>query len=653
MMKKLCLLFAAVIAATAADARLTTLWEDHFSAYQAGDLDAQSSWSAAEGAYIVVENGNASGGREVLLSSDYKLSPMTGIPVQNLRPGYSVQIVVDHRINQSTTANRGYFEVGLTGTDNYWTEGWSTNYGWEANSPTIGTKIEYNNYAEGTVKYFPNKEHQVNSEAILAVAPTYAGFQPNNEGAQDTDSDLLRYTLTITKSATTNEFEISGTFLNLDTGATLSKTAPNVVNANAWNSDVMYVFLKSVDPVAKVSDVHIDRVEVSQGKALKPRIAVLWEDDFSDITGDAMQVISSRPGWQLNNNHSGWAITNGIAVQRPGITADEHGSGWNNRGAIRTDAPFSPAVGETMQMEFDWTPYTDGERNNFRLFSFGVQTNIWTDGVWENRPNVNFNSENAAMGFQFTQMIDGTMVPQFADQQIVTDLAPIPLNFFGVDPVNGADDGDVIHVTYRAMKTITENEWKVNLSLYNTVSGAEYSITEITVENAVTYNHDAFYFTSIFPWATEYGLAGNEFNNFKASQLGMPGYDGWAKRNWPSEDLSDRFGDFDGNGMINLHKYAFGGDPTMANDNGIAQNTRLVVNEDGDQVLEFTYAVVADSESGIDTYMETIENLHGNLGSDYYVAGISEEVDGFVTVTNHIYTTSNTGFAILRVEDVE
>lgn len=562
-MKKLMFTAASLLIGIGLAVADTTIVDDNFAGYT-GNLAYQGPW-AAQNAFTNVPNDSAQGSNEVLMVGNYQRMPLTaeGYSIDNLKPGEGVRVTVDHRFESTWAANYDDFEIVLTDTSMNWIEGWRTNEGWPVTEPTIGMKIQYNNYATGTKKYWPNKANATNNAtAILAQTPAHCGFQPN---LGDGTSDVVRIIYTIMKSETTNEFEVAATFSNLTSGATLSNyTVPNIVATNAWNDDQMYVMLKSITPVGKCSN-YVDRVKVELLEINYD--VVLWQDDFNDTYFE--QPVQWRAGWVANNNNEAYSGTaDGTMVQRPGLSTNKTGVAY--RGVVHNTDPFQPLAGQTMRIEFDWTMYTAELANNSWL-DINLQTNAWDGTGWPPPATIAYNSDNAAMAFRLSQSAwpgpahgqstsNGTIrVVNDEDVQVGYFLPDV----FGLAPNDGDHTGDVMRVTYTALKSTNVNEFVVNLSFSNTITGATADIDTQTVDSAAWYSQSDFWFSMYTPNNYGVGAEGNEFDNFIATHIKVPppplfGFNLFADEHGLSGVKTD---DKDNDGLNDFGEYVFDGDP--------------------------------------------------------------------------------------------
>lgn len=573
-MKKI-ILSSVILAAGIATAD-TLVLEDDFSSYSYGPIEYKGPWASQSEAYVVTNN-PVSASNSLLVAKGYRNIPANAVAVSNLLVGETVRITLDHQIVQTNAQNRVYIEFGLKDTDQNWKVGWDVADGWPASSGSMVCKIDYNNYLNGTVKYWPNgDETSGNENAVLASLPENAGFQPN--GGNYT-SDLLRVTYSITKQETEGEFQVSAAFSNLN-GSAILKTTPanNVVNTNAWNDDEMFFFIRSVQGAvdsAKPTDFYVDYVKVEQLEV--PRDVVLWEDDFNSTT--AGQEIQWRTGWIGNNNNAGWIGTaDGTMVQRPNISTNKSGVGY--RGAVYNGAAFEPQPGDTMIVEFDWRLFTDSLKNS-SLLDINMQTNASASSP---NPAVYYNGADSAMSFRLSQsawtgdggvFTNGQIQIRFAEAVEVdgneNSLGAIEPSLLGLAPAEGDQTGDVVRVTYALEKTTNLNVWTVSLTLSNKTDSAKVASFSATVTNAAYYNQSEFYFSSIVGDNLLDGVEGNEFDNFvgilRAPYVApLEGYDLFVDMYGLSGVKTD---DFDSDGLNDWGEYVFGGDPTDDADLGV------------------------------------------------------------------------------------
>lgn len=126
-------------------------------------------------------------------------------------------------------------------------------------------------------------------------------------------------------------------------------------------------------------------------------------------------------------------------------------------------------------------------------------------------------------------------------------------------------------------------------------------------------------------------------------------YDAWALE-W-GVDIGSGTNDFDGDGVLNIHEFGLGGDPTNPEDVGILP-VYNVVNDDGTLFFTFIHAQRSDPGSGLDYYLETTQELLPATwtNSGYMVTGTNVTGDAFDYVTNTVEVVDDTGFLRLIIE---
>ncbi len=127
-------------------------------------------------------------------------------------------------------------------------------------------------------------------------------------------------------------------------------------------------------------------------------------------------------------------------------------------------------------------------------------------------------------------------------------------------------------------------------------------------------------------------------------------YVDWAVSN---QLTTGRYGDEDGDGLINLHEYANNGNPTNSADQGIPPSYSIE-NQSGTNWLYYTYPKRAGAEDDAEYTLWLSDNLLSNewASAGYETAGIGTNgfAPGFDAVSNRIDTTGKqAGFARMSI----
>jgi hypothetical protein len=245
----ICMLFTASIQAS-------LLFEDDFSSLTDGELLFRGDWSAASG--INVTSG------EVSASSTWKRMVQKNDKVNNLAVGETVQIVIDARVEGTTSAGIGMLEFGVRDNVQNWNEG-----------QFIGAHLRYDDFQDGTIKLYNDRAvtSSANNTAALGVAPTFAGLMlQDNDDADGTGtypfdgvSDTLRMTLSLTKTATQDEFSSMVSLKNMDSGETVEPSggASIINNAALYGDAELFFVAKFLGGATNGKNPLIDSVSVS------------------------------------------------------------------------------------------------------------------------------------------------------------------------------------------------------------------------------------------------------------------------------------------------------------------------------------------------------------------------------------------------------
>jgi len=121
-----------------------------------------------------------------------------------------------------------------------------------------------------------------------------------------------------------------------------------------------------------------------------------------------------------------------------------------------------------------------------------------------------------------------------------------------------------------------------------------------------------------------------------------------AYENWAADfGVGIETGDDDNDGLINVHEYGLGGDPTNATDQGISPISAV----DGG-VLTYIYPQLSDPASGLDYHLELTDNLVVPAWADsgYTVTGTNVVVGDFDYVTNSISVDIDQKFIRLMID---
>ncbi|MDF7824849.1 hypothetical protein P4B35_12560 [Pontiellaceae bacterium B12227] len=259
----------------------------------------------------------------------------------------------------------------------------------------------------------------------------------------------------------------------------------------------------TVEEITQVSEVHFDNFYVGT----PPLETIIWQDDFNDLADEAS--VQYREGWNLINNNNKWAGYNGYAMQRPNFSTNKTGGTW---GGVMSENAMEPQVGETATIEFDWRAFT-AEANNNAYLDIAMMGEVWTNGVWDDRPQAYYDSSNTAMGFRLYQKSGGGWRLYYAETTNVVTVADFDDSVIGVDPDLGVHTGDTVRVTYSIERSTKDDVLFVGLSLLNQNSGAAFN-AEVKVDNADLYSQASFYamFAAFNNFAV--GTEGSEYDNF-------------------------------------------------------------------------------------------------------------------------------------------
>ncbi|QBG46738.1 hypothetical protein EGM51_04750 [Verrucomicrobia bacterium S94] len=108
--------------------------------------------------------------------------------------------------------------------------------------------------------------------------------------------------------------------------------------------------------------------------------------------------------------------------------------------------------------------------------------------------------------------------------------------------------------------------------------------------------------------------------------------------------------DDDSDGIVNLHEYAFGGNPSDAGDAGILP-VYVVDNQAESNVFKYVYVRLTDPDSGIIYRLEVSDSLSSTNWADTgYTVSVGTESNGFESVTNSIPMVGTNQFIRLLIE---
>jgi hypothetical protein len=252
-MRTLTILVCAVVICTAQG---NILFQDDFSGINNGELLFQGDWSAASG--INVNNG------EVTASATWKRMIQKNDKITNLAVGETVQVVIDARVEGTTSAGIGMLEFGIKEQNRNWEDG-----------EFVGAQLRYDDWQDGSIKLYNNRAvtSSANETAALGVAPTFANLmlQANDDAdgtgayAFDGVSDNLRMTLSLTKTATTDQFESIVSMQNLNTGVTVAPSggSSTISNSALYNDSELFFMIKFLGGANNGKDPVIESVSLS------------------------------------------------------------------------------------------------------------------------------------------------------------------------------------------------------------------------------------------------------------------------------------------------------------------------------------------------------------------------------------------------------
>ncbi len=177
----------------------------------------------------------------------------------------------------------------------------------------------------------------------------------------------------------------------------------------------------------------------------------------------------------------------------------------------------------------------------------------------------------------------------------------------------------------------------------NTVSGTDSVINIVdgtlkiagVATNAVTHYIDS---AKIVIGGTDYTLAYT--NGMTVLDVFSPvslGYSGWAS-GW-GVDIGVETGDYDNDGLLNVHEYGLGGDPTNSASLGY-EPTYGSVADGGTNWFQFVHVKLTDENSGITYLVEATDNLvfPSWTNPNVVIVGSGPFAPGFETVTNRVPT---------------
>lgn len=168
-------------------------------------------------------------------------------------------------------------------------------------------------------------------------------------------------------------------------------------------------------------------------------------------------------------------------------------------------------------------------------------------------------------------------------------------------------------------------------NLVGTLDGADTSVTNIAGSAAT-------------------GTLAVDGNNLVLNVTGLGGYSSWAG-GW-GEDLSDPYGDFDEDGLLNIYEYGLNGDPTNNTNTGTSP-TFGIQNVGGTNYFGYIHPQLHAEGTGLDYSLALATDLAGpwTTNSGYVVLGTNVTVGPLDFVTNVTTTVESKKFIRLIIEE--
>jgi hypothetical protein len=413
------------------------------------------------------------------------------------------------------------------------------------------------------------------------------------------------------------------------------------VNENAWHDNSLYVMVKSRNPVAKLSDVLIDAIQVKRLR--KPQFRTVLFDDFSNPEYPLYDIFSWQVAdiWNegLNNNDAFDITTNETA-------RSQHG--W--RGIASSVFGVLALPEETIRVTFDYRlDLANGSNNTWNVGDFCLVPDdgvIFTNSY--NNPPVNYdgygtNGLSARIEFNAWKGPNGVEYP---DGRIVLHQCGTTTYFddpsvLGLSPITGDDKvSDSLQVTLAYAKSTTNNEWLAVAEIYNVDTGSNFVSSVQTVVHANAYTNELFLAVmnaGQIPTDGYYELD----NVLVEIEAGPPpvGFEAFVYKYGLTGGKTDH-GDSDG--LNDWGEYVFGGHPTDSSDVGTQPWFDA---SSGDYI----YSLLGDDT--ITAYVVTKDDL---LNDPVWVHSATTAVtatDGLLgSYTNHVGTGDGSKFIQLLVD---
>lgn len=147
-------------------------------------------------------------------------------------------------------------------------------------------------------------------------------------------------------------------------------------------------------------------------------------------------------------------------------------------------------------------------------------------------------------------------------------------------------------------------------------------------------------------------LTESEIQALAAISGPLSGYAGWVG-GW-GVDIGAQTNDYDGDGLINLYEYAFGGDPTNALNQGTAPVCGII-DYGGTQYFGYAYSQLSDPASGLGYSLEVCTNLISGTWTNtgYEVLGTNITGGTLAVVSNYTGMADGQKFIRLVIEEMQ
>lgn len=614
-------------------AHAVVVFEDDFSSYTGGTIwgaDWNPKWDGnTNNVPLQQDLMTATNGISTLDTSkawrNYHVPSTHGFSVLS---NYFAVVGSDFRYHYSggaiTIANKPAFGLLLTTTPDWWS-GVNKTLNVANRGAAIGNPLPVAPWIEGWLLH--------SSRGIADYTST----------AADT-SNWFRIEWTITQGA--SNYMASAKFLDMGGNSFWSTTEIDLGIANGTTLYAGYSpGYNDVGNTNIASFSHFDQIDMDNFKVEVTKIPstrTIFSDDFENPSYTTYPTISwwqNLDPWNkaLNHEHA-YMITNGVC--RANMQ-------W--RGAGNSTYPVAASTGEIIRVAYDLSIDLN---NTFATYILGdymlvqpdAYTNTWTT------PAIYYDGTSASSGLarriSFNAWTGGS--GEYPNGRMVINLNGgaaeyYPAEDVGLSPGTGGDYvSDPLRVTFEYTKKTVAGQWEC----VTLISNMSSSVTLTTTQNLS--NAEAWSAPELFYCMQNSGMSGGAFwelDNFivqvsSGPEVALVGYDAWADQ-YPLEDLTDRNGDNDNDGLSNFGEWVFGGVPNDGDDQGASTAAWDAASG------QYMFSVLQDDSLTI-SVLTNIDLVSGGWGVHDTIE-VPLTTDSMKAYTNSVGTSADQVFIKLEV----